>query len=122
MSNGAAIDRADDARRRSPPVRDVLIPEGPGRARGRAARRRRGRPGDYLAASGAAPSLQPAQLRRAARHAEPRGLPVPGDLPPQAPATVRTLVREQLHAFKRAIATVSHAPRAGEEPDASTTC
>ncbi len=100
MSNGAAIAALTTASAASAAaVRDRPDPRGPGPARGRPARRDvRDVPGDYLAASRAQRRrCSPRELRGAARHAEPRGLPVPGDLS-AAPgrATVRTLVRQQL--------------------------
>jgi UPF0755 protein len=105
MSNGAAIEALTTVPA-APPVRDVLIPEGPGRREVARLLEREGVPGDYLAASKRSPDLSPR------RYGAPRGTPsLEGFL---FPATYRlrreagatTLVSQQLGAFERAIATV----------------
>jgi UPF0755 protein len=105
MSNGAAI-TALTAVPVTPPVRDVLIPEGPGRREVARIVADENVPGDYLAASVRSPVLNPRS------YGAPRGTPsLEGFLFPatyrlKRAATVRTLVREQLTAFRTAIATV----------------
>lgn len=105
MSNGAALTALTTVPV-VPPVRDVLIPEGPGRREVARLVARAGVPGNYLAASIRDPALNPR------RYGAPRGTPsLEGFL---FPATyrlkrsqgVRTLVPQQLAAFKQAIATV----------------
>ena len=105
MSNGAAL-AALTTVPKVPPVRDVLIPEGPGRREVARLVADAGVPGDYLAASVRSSVLRPRT------YGAPRGTPsLEGFLFPatyrlRRAATVRTLVREQLRAFQRAIATV----------------
>ncbi len=106
MGNGAAI-AALTAVPAAPRVRTVLIPEGPGRREVARLPDVKDVPGDYVAASVRSPALQPRS------YGAPRGTPsLEGFLFPatyrlKGRATVRTLVREQLNAFKTAIATVS---------------
>jgi UPF0755 protein len=105
MSNGAALTALTTVPK-VPPVRDVLIPEGPGRREVARLVANAGVSGDYLAASVRSTVLRPRT------YGAPRGTPsLEGFLFPatyrlKRDATVRTLVREQLRAFERMIATV----------------
>lgn len=106
MSNGAAIE-ALTAAPAAAPVRDVLIPEGPGRREVARLLEREDVPGDYLAASKGSPDLSPR------RYGAPRGTPsLEGFLFPatyrlRRQAGAETLVSQQLAAFERAISAVS---------------
>jgi len=105
MSNGAAI-AALTTVPVAAPVRDLLIPEGPGRREVARLLERERVPGDYLAASQRSPDLNPR------RYGAPRGTPsLEGFLFPatyrlRREAGARALVSQQLDAFERAIATV----------------
>ena len=105
MSNSAAIDALTTVPA-VPPVRDVLIPEGPGRREVARLLEQQGVRGDYLAASKRSSELDPR------RYGAPRGTPsLEGFLFPatyrlRRKAGARTLVSQQLEAFERAIATV----------------
>ena len=106
MSNGAAITVLTTPPKVAP-VQDLLIPEGPSRSEVAPLVAKAGVAGDYLAASKRSPALNPRS------YGAPRGTPsLEGFLFPatyrlKRGATARTLVTQQLQAFKANTAGVS---------------
>ena len=107
MSNGAAITALTAPPPKVAAVRDLLIPEGPGRREVAPLVAKAGVPGDYLAASRRSPSLNPRS------YGAPRGTPsLEGFLFPatyrlKRGTTARGLVAQQVQAFKDNTAGVS---------------
>ena len=105
MSNGAALTALTTAPKVAP-VRDVLIPEGPGRREVARLVGAAGVRGDYLAASRRNSALRPRRVGAPRATPSLEGFLFPATYRLRDGAGVRTLVTQQLQAFERAIATV----------------
>ena len=105
MNNGKALDALTTAPPVAPTIR-VVLPEGPGRRQFAVRAKRQGVTGDYVAASVRSPALNPRSYGAPKGTRSLEGFLYPATYQLPRGASARRLVREQLKAFKDAMAQI----------------